>query len=57
MPNCLRLRADGSNEEAGIAPDIPVLPTENESERARADRAVGAIVGDIARGGNAAGGR
>jgi hypothetical protein len=53
MPNCLRLRADGSNEEAGIAPDIPVLPTENESDRARADRAIGLIVGDVTRGAKA----
>jgi len=54
MPNCLRLRADGSNEEAGIAPDIPILPTEKESDRARADRAVTAIAEDIARTGKTA---
>jgi hypothetical protein len=54
MPNCLRLRADGSNEEAGITPDIPILPTEKESDRARADRAVAAIAADIARGGQGA---
>jgi hypothetical protein len=54
MPNCMRLRADGSNEEAGIAPDIPILPTEKESDRARAERAVAAIAEDIGRGGKAA---
>jgi hypothetical protein len=54
MPNCLRLRADGTNEEAGITPDIPILPTEKESDRARADRAVTAIAEDIARGGKGA---
>jgi len=48
MPNCMRLRADGSNEEAGIAPDIPILPTEQESDRARADRALAAIAKDMA---------
>jgi hypothetical protein len=26
MPDCVRLRADGSNERAGIAPDIAVEP-------------------------------
>lgn len=57
MPNCLRLRADGSNEEAGIAPDIPILPTEKESDRARADRAVTAIAEDIARTGKTAANR
>ncbi|WP_066805780.1 S41 family peptidase [Sphingomonas asaccharolytica] len=51
MPNCMRLRADGSNEEAGITPDIPILPTDEESDRARADRAVVAIAEDIARSG------
>lgn len=40
VPNCMRLRADGMNEEAGISPDIPVLPTEGESDRARGERAL-----------------
>jgi hypothetical protein len=48
IPNCMRLRADGSNEEAGIAPDIPVLPTEGESDRARAQRVVALIAKDLA---------
>lgn len=46
MPNCMRLRADGTNEGAGIAPDIPVLPVEGESDRARASRAVSLIIED-----------
>jgi hypothetical protein len=54
MPNCMRLRADGSNEEAGITPDIPILPTDKESDRARADRAVAAIAEDVGRGGKSA---
>lgn len=48
IPNCMRLRADGSNEEAGIAPDLAVLPTEGESDRARAERAVTVIARDVA---------
>ena len=46
-PNCLRLRADGANEEAGISPDLPVLPTEGESDRARGERALQVIAADI----------
>jgi hypothetical protein len=38
IPNCVRLRADGSDEVAGVKPDLPVLPTANESPRARAAR-------------------
>ncbi|RUT25731.1 hypothetical protein C0V97_10050 [Asaia sp. W19] len=48
VPNCMRLRAKGTNEEAGIVPDISVLPTEGESERARAERALLAITNDLA---------
>lgn len=48
IPNCMRLRADGTDEEAGIAPDFAVLPTEGESDRARAARAVEVIARDIA---------
>lgn len=46
MPNCMRLRADGSNEKAGISPDIAVLPAEGESDRARASRAVSVMIAD-----------
>jgi len=48
IPNCMRLRADGTDEEAGIEPDFAVLPTEGESDRARAARAVGVIAKDVA---------
>ncbi|CDG39692.1 hypothetical protein ASAP_1647 [Asaia bogorensis] len=48
VPNCMRLRAKGTNEEAGIVPDISVPPTEGESERARAERALLAITNDLA---------
>ncbi len=46
VPNCMRLRADGTNEEAGISPDLPVLPTEGESDRARGERVLRSIAGD-----------
>ncbi len=48
VPNCMRLRADGSNEEAGIAPDIAVVPTEGESDRARGERALNLVARDLA---------
>lgn len=50
VPNCMRLRADGTNEEAGISPDLPVLPSEGESDRARGERALQVIARDA--GGN-----
>jgi len=49
IPNCVRLRADGTDEVAGIAPDFPVLPAANESPRARAARALTAIGADLPR--------
>lgn len=48
IPNCVRLRADGSDEVKGVAPDIQVAPTDGESERERAARAIGAILRDAA---------
>ncbi len=47
MPNCTRLRADGTNEVAGIAPDLPLAPTQGEDDRQRAMRAVMLIEGDL----------
>lgn len=46
MPNCVRLRSDGSDEVAGIAPDLPLPPREGENARARAQRAIAAVVAD-----------
>lgn len=46
MPNCVRLRSDGSDEVAGIAPDLPLPPREGENARARAQRAIEAVVAD-----------
>ncbi|WP_066649214.1 S41 family peptidase [Sphingomonas sp. CCH10-B3] len=47
MPNCTRLRADGTNEVAGIAPDLPLVPTRGEDDRQRAMRAIMLIEGDL----------
>lgn len=47
IPNCMRLRADGSDEVAGIAPDFPLAPVKGESSRARAARALATIARDI----------
>jgi hypothetical protein len=46
MPDCVRLRADGRNEVAGIAPDIPVPARAGESPRARAARLLDAVAAD-----------
>lgn len=46
VPNCVRLRADGTDEVAGIAPDLPVLATEGEGPRARAVRVLATVVND-----------
>lgn len=49
IPNCVRLRADGSDEVAGIPPDLPVLPAASESPRARAARVLSAVSRDLSR--------
>jgi C-terminal processing protease CtpA/Prc len=49
MPNCVRLRSDGSNEVAGIAPDLPVQAREGESARARTERLIAEIATDLER--------
>ena len=43
VPNCVRLRANGGNEVAGVVPDLPVLTTGGESRRARAARVLNTI--------------
>jgi len=57
MASCMRLRRDGSNEVAGIAPDLPVLPLTGESARARAVRLLNAVVTDLPAPPSAASGR
>jgi hypothetical protein len=50
VPNCVRLRGDGTDEVAGIAPDLPTLAQPGESARSLAARTLGTIVGDLSRG-------
>jgi C-terminal processing protease CtpA/Prc len=47
FPNTVRLRADGTDEVAGIVPDLPVLATEGEDGRARALRILDSIDADL----------
>ncbi|MDV6330936.1 S41 family peptidase [Asticcacaulis sp. 201] len=48
IPNCMRIRADGRDEVAGISPDLPILPTEGEDDRQRAARMLETIAADAA---------
>jgi hypothetical protein len=50
MPNCVRLRADGTDEVAGVTPDLPVTPLKDESPRARAARIAETIADDATKG-------
>jgi C-terminal processing protease CtpA/Prc len=47
VPNCVRLRADGTDEVAGVSPDIPVLTTPGENPRARALRMMQALTSEL----------
>jgi C-terminal processing protease CtpA/Prc len=47
IPNCVRLRGDGSDEVAGIAPDLPAVPMEGEDRRAWAMRVLSAVGSDV----------
>jgi hypothetical protein len=46
-PDCVRLRADGTDEVAGITPDLSVQSIEGESERGRAERILTMIAADL----------
>jgi C-terminal processing protease CtpA/Prc len=46
IPNCVRLRADGTDEVAGVKPDLPV-PVTDESARIRAYRLTQVIETDL----------
>jgi hypothetical protein len=48
MPNCVRLRASGEDEVAGITPDLAVPSRQGQSNRARAAEVAAAIVADLA---------
>jgi hypothetical protein len=43
VPNCVRIRSDGSDEVAGVTPDIAMPATEGESNRQRAQRVVDTV--------------
>ena len=47
VPNCVRLRADGTDEVAGIAPDLPTPAEPGESARSLAARTLRTIVSDL----------
>ena len=46
LPNCVRLRADGTDEVAGVQPDIPIVPAQGESARVHAIRIFDALSAD-----------
>ncbi len=47
MPNCMRLRADGTSEVAGIAADIPIVPYEGEEAVQRSARLLDTVEKDM----------
>jgi len=47
IPNCVRLRSDGTDEVAGITPDLPLTSLPGESGRSLAARALHALVSDL----------
>lgn len=47
FPTCVRLRADGSDEVAGLRPDVSVRPLQGESRRGRAARAVALVAREL----------
>jgi len=47
VPNCVRIRADGTDEVAEIKPDLAVLPTEGENKRTRALRVFTDLYADL----------
>jgi len=47
IPNCVRLRSDGTDEVAGIAPDLPTPAQPGESTRSLAARTLRTILSDV----------
>lgn len=45
MPNCVRLRKDGTDDVAGVTPDLSATPLPGEGARARALRVLLMVVG------------
>lgn len=48
IPNCVRLRADGTDEVAGVTPDLPAAAQPGESARSLAARSLRTILNDLA---------
>ncbi|HUI55591.1 MAG TPA: S41 family peptidase [Bryobacteraceae bacterium] len=49
IPNCVRIKADGTDEVAGVVPDIPILPAEGENAKQRAVRLVSELYAGLGR--------
>lgn len=47
IPNCVRIRADGTDEVAGIKPDLPIPMIVGEDSKARAGRIFSAVRSDL----------
>jgi C-terminal processing protease CtpA/Prc len=47
LPNCVRIRADGTDEVAGVKPNFPILPKEGEDALARAQRTLDTLYADL----------
>lgn len=47
LPNCVRIRVDGTDEVAGVAPDLPVPPVEGEAAGTRTMRILTALLTDV----------
>ena len=47
IPNCVRLRQQGTDEVAGVTPDIPISPMRDESARARAVRLLALLISEV----------
>ena len=50
IPNCVRLRADGTDEVAGVAPDLPTAAQPGETARSLAARTLRTIFSDVGAG-------
>lgn len=47
MPNCVRIRADGTDEVGGVMPDIAVVAADGENSRKQAVRVLWALTSDL----------
>ncbi len=49
VPNCVRMRADGTDEVSGVRADIPIPPREGEDSVGRAQRTLDGLYTDLKR--------